>query len=70
VKVVCTFEDHVLKNGFGCGVIEHLNDAGILKPVVRIGWPDAFVEHGTPSILRQKHGISPEAAVEKILSRL
>ena len=65
--VVCTFEDHVLHNGFGCAVIEHLNDAGIKTPVVRIGWPDHFIEHGAVDILRKKHGLTAQAAVEKIL---
>jgi 1-deoxy-D-xylulose-5-phosphate synthase len=70
VKVVCTLEDHILMNGFGCGVIEHLNTADIHTPVVRIGWPDAFVEHGTPAILRKKHGLTAEATVEKVLAQL
>jgi len=69
-EVVCTLEDHVLHNGFGCGVIEHLNDADIKTPVVRIGWPDQFIEHGAVDILRKKHGLTAEAAVEKILARL
>ncbi len=69
-KVICTFEDHVLHNGFGCGVIEHLHDAGITTPVARIGWPDEFIEHGTVPILRQKHGLTAEAAVEKIVALL
>jgi 1-deoxy-D-xylulose-5-phosphate synthase len=65
--VVCTIEDHVLHNGFGCSVIEHLNDAGIKTPVVRIGWPDQFIEHGGVDVLRKKHGLTAAAAVEKIL---
>lgn len=65
--VICTIEDHVLPNGFGCAVIEHLNDAGIKTPVVRIGWPDQFIEHGAVDILRKKHGLTAQAAVEKIL---
>ncbi|MCE9520475.1 MAG: 1-deoxy-D-xylulose-5-phosphate synthase [Verrucomicrobia bacterium] len=69
-KVICTLEDHVLHNGFGCGVIEHLHDAGIHTPVVRIGWPDDFVEHGTVQILRQKHGLTAENAAAKILAAL
>ena len=69
-QVVCTFEDHVLHNGFGCGVIELLNDAGIKTPVVRIGWPDNFIEHGAVDILRKKHGLTAQAAVEKILLHL
>ena len=28
--VICTIEDHVLHNGFGCAVIEHLNEHGSL----------------------------------------
>jgi 1-deoxy-D-xylulose-5-phosphate synthase len=39
----------------------------IKTPVVRVGWPDQFIEHGALDILRKKHGITPEAAVEKIL---
>ena len=66
-KVVCTFEDHVLHNGFGCGVIELLSDARITVPVERIGWPDEFVEHGKPDILMKLHGLTAEAAFEKIV---
>ena len=62
-----TIEDHVLHNGFGCGVVEHLNDVGIKTPVVRVGWPDQFVEHGGVDVLRKKHGLTAAAAVEKIL---
>jgi len=69
-RVVCTFEDHVLHNGFGCGVIELLSDAGIKTPVERIGWPDEFVEHGKPDILMKLHGLTPEAAVEKVMKHL
>jgi len=69
-EVVCTMEDHVLNNGFGCAVIEHLSEQKITTPVVRVGWPDQFVEHGSVPVLRAKHGITPAAAVEKILSAL
>ncbi|MBB5351219.1 1-deoxy-D-xylulose-5-phosphate synthase [Haloferula luteola] len=65
-KVVCTFEDHVLVGGFGSSVIEHLHDAGVATPVVRIGWPDEWIEHGKIDILRAKHGLTVEAALEKI----
>jgi 1-deoxy-D-xylulose-5-phosphate synthase len=70
VEVVCTIEDHVLHNGFGCAVMEHLHSQMINTPVVRIGWPDQFVEHGTIPILRKKHGITADALVEKVLPLL
>ena len=70
VEVLCTIEDHVLHNGFGCAVMEHLYSQGIPTPVVRIGWPDEFIEHGSVPILRKKHGITAEALVEKVLPLL
>ena len=69
-EVVCTIEDHVLHNGFGCAVMEHLHSQMINTPVVRIGWPDEFVEHGTIPILRKKHGVTADALVEKVLPLL
>lgn len=69
-KVVCTLEDHVLPNGFGCAVIELLHDEGIKTPVERIGWPDTFIEHGKPSILREKHGLTAQSCVNKVLKHL
>ena len=53
--------------GLWGAVIEHLNDAGIKTPVVRVAWPDQFIEHGAVSILQKKHGLTAEAAVEKVL---
>lgn len=69
-EVICTMEDHVLHNGFGCSVMEHLAEQRITTPVVRIGWPDQFIEHGTVPILRQKYGLTAQAAVEKVLALL
>jgi len=67
-RVLCTFEDHVLVNGFGTGVIDHLHAAGIHTPIERIGWPDEFIEHGKPEILRDLHGLTPQVAAAKVLN--
>jgi 1-deoxy-D-xylulose-5-phosphate synthase len=48
-------------------VIELLHDAGVTTPVERIGWPDEFIEHGKPDILMKLHGLTAEAAFEKIM---
>jgi 1-deoxy-D-xylulose-5-phosphate synthase len=69
-KVICTFEDHVLANGFGASCIEHLHTKSIQIPVERIGWPDEFIEHGKPDTLRALHHLTPEAALDKILPHL
>jgi 1-deoxy-D-xylulose-5-phosphate synthase len=47
-------------------VLEELNNLGLTVPVVRIGWPDAFIEHGKQDALRAKYGLTPEAALEKL----
>ncbi len=66
VGVIVTLEDHVLMGGFGSAVLEALSDMQMEAPVVRIGWPDRFIEHGKVDQLRAKYGISVEAAMEKL----
>jgi 1-deoxy-D-xylulose-5-phosphate synthase len=60
-----TLEDHVLAGGFGSAVLECVNDLELTVPVVRVGWPDAFIEHGKVEALRAKYGLTAEAAMEK-----
>ncbi len=66
VTAIVTFEDHVLMGGFGSSVIEALNEMRLDVPVVRIGWPDKFIEHGKPEQLRIRHGLSVDAALGKL----
>jgi 1-deoxy-D-xylulose-5-phosphate synthase len=66
VNVILTMEDHGLAGGFGSAVIEALSDARINTPVVRIGWPDKFIEHGKLEDLRVKYGLSAKCALEKL----
>jgi 1-deoxy-D-xylulose-5-phosphate synthase len=70
VDAIVTLEDHVLKGGFGSAVLEELNTLGLSTPVVRIGWPDQFIEHGKPEALRAKYGITGEAILEKLRPHL
>lgn len=65
-ELIVTFEDHALAGGFGSAVLEELNRLGVHTPVVRIGWPDHFIEHGKPAVLREKYGLTAEAALERI----
>ncbi len=65
-QVVVTLEDHVLRGGFGSAVMEALSEMEIRTPVVRVGWPDQFIEHGKVDALRKKYGLSVEGIVEKV----
>ena len=64
---IVTLEDHVLAGGFGSSVMESLNEAEIDVPVVRMGWPDQFIEHGRVEDLRRKYGLTAEAALTRVL---
>jgi len=65
-SAIVTFEDHVLAGGFGSAVLEELSMAGIETPVVRIGWPDNFIEHGKVDDLRARYGVTVEAALDRL----
>ena len=64
--LIVTMEDHVLAGGFGSAVLESLNELKIDVPVVRVGWPDQFIEHGKVDDLRMKYGLTAEAAMERV----
>ena len=66
-EVVVTIEDHVLRGGYGSIVRDHLAECGITTPVVRIGWPDQFIEHASSvDYLRDKHGLTGANTAEQI----
>jgi 1-deoxy-D-xylulose-5-phosphate synthase len=62
VAAFITFEDHVKMGGFGSAVLEALEEIGSKVPVVRIGWPDQFIEHGKIDDLRARHGVTVDEA--------
>lgn len=64
--VLVTMEDHVMMGGFGSAVMECLHSLKLATPVVTIGWPDQFIEHGKVDQLRAKYGLSVEAALEQV----
>jgi 1-deoxy-D-xylulose-5-phosphate synthase len=68
--LLITMEDHVLAGGFGSVVLETLSAAELDTPVVRVGWPDEFIEHGKPEALRAKYGLTAEAAMERVRAML
>src|SRR5436190_10337619 len=69
-EVVVTLEDHVLMGGYGSAVLELFNEKRITTPVVQIGWPDQFIEHGSSvEDLRRKYGLTVENLVAKVKSQ-
>jgi 1-deoxy-D-xylulose-5-phosphate synthase len=70
VAAFVTFEDHVKMGGFGSAVMEALEEMGSAVPVVRIGWPDKFIEHGKVDELRTRHGLTVDEAQAQVLPLL
>ncbi|HEY4414872.1 MAG TPA: 1-deoxy-D-xylulose-5-phosphate synthase [Verrucomicrobiae bacterium] len=65
--LVVTLEDHVLMGGYGSAVLELFSEKHVSTPVVRIGWPDQFIEHATTQDeLRAKYGLSVENTIAKV----
>jgi 1-deoxy-D-xylulose-5-phosphate synthase len=70
-QLIVTFEDHVIQGGFGSAILESLSDQDIAVPVMRIGYPDAFIDHGSSvTDLRASAGIDMEGLLKRIGDRL
>ena len=70
-RLIVTMEDHVITGGLGSAVMEALQAADMHScPVERIGWPDAFIEHGSSvNKLRDENGLSPQAILERVIAK-
>jgi 1-deoxy-D-xylulose-5-phosphate synthase len=52
-----TVEEGALMGGAGSAVLEALQAAGVLKPVLQLGLRDEFIEHGDPAKLLALQGL-------------
>ncbi|WP_315517825.1 1-deoxy-D-xylulose-5-phosphate synthase [Hoylesella shahii] len=65
-KKIITIEDGVRNGGMGSAVLEWLNDHKFYPQMVRMGLPDAFVEHGSVAQLRQLVGLDADSIRKEI----
>ncbi len=64
---IVTVEEHALFGGFGSAVLECLDAKGITGiKTHRIGLPDAYIEHGTQKVLRQKYGLDADGIYSSV----
>jgi len=63
---VVTVEENAVSGGFGNAVMELLERRGIYAPVLPLGIPDRFVEHGSREELLGDLGLEPEAMTARI----
>ena len=55
--------------GAGSAVLEALQAANVLKPVLQLGLPDQFIEHGDPAKLLAGIGLDAAGIEASIVER-
>jgi 1-deoxy-D-xylulose-5-phosphate synthase len=64
-----TIEENVIAGGAGSAVAEALAERGIVVPLLHLGLPDAFVEHGDPALLIAQCGLDAKGIATSIVVR-
>jgi 1-deoxy-D-xylulose-5-phosphate synthase len=70
IPKLVTVEENVLAGGLGSAVVELIHDRlGAVKDlgILRLGIPDAFVEHGSIHELRTRYGLDSSGIVQNVL---
>lgn len=65
-KVLVTLEENVLQGGYGQMVNAYVKERYPKLRVIHIGLPDAYVEHGNVSLLREGLGIDSDSVIRKL----
>jgi 1-deoxy-D-xylulose-5-phosphate synthase len=68
-EALVTVEEGSLMGGAGSAVLEALQAAGLALPVLALGLPDAFIEHGDPAKLLAQVGLDAKGIEQAILKR-
>ena len=68
-QVLITLEEGTIAGGAGAAVAEYLAKAGITKPILMLGLPDRFIDHGEISQLLALHKLDARGIVETVRKR-
>lgn len=68
-EALVTLEEGCLPGGAGSAVLEALAEAGINVPVLTLGLPDRFIEHGDPAKLLALCGLDAAGIEQAIVKR-
>jgi len=59
-------EENALQGGFGTAVLELLEEQGVQAQVLRIGYPDQYIEQGEQHELRAMHGLDKDGIAKTV----
>ncbi len=68
-EALVTLEEGALMGGAGSAVAEALAEAGVAKPLLHLGLPDEFIEHGDPAQLLASLGLDAAGIEASVLAR-
>jgi 1-deoxy-D-xylulose-5-phosphate synthase len=68
-ECIVTLEEGAVMGGAGSAVIEALRAADVQLPVLQLGLPDRFIEHGDPGRLLASIGLDAAGIEQSILER-
>ncbi|PNG55665.1 MULTISPECIES: 1-deoxy-D-xylulose-5-phosphate synthase [unclassified Variovorax] len=68
-ECVVTLEEGAVMGGAGSAVIEALQAADVQRPVLQLGLPDRFIEHGDPARLLASIGLDAAGIEQSIRER-
>ena len=68
-EAIVTVEEGCVLGGAGTAVLEALQAAGLDAPVLRLGLPDEFIEHGDPAKVLALVGLDAAGIEQSILKR-
>ncbi len=66
---IVTLEEGCVMGGAGSAVMEALHAAGLTRPVLSLGLPDHFIEHGDPAKLLAMIGLDADGIATSIAAR-
>jgi 1-deoxy-D-xylulose-5-phosphate synthase len=61
-----TVEENAIMGGAGSAVLESLQAQQLNVPVLQLGLPDHFVEHGDPAVLLADCGLNKEGILRSV----
>ncbi len=68
-EAIVTLEEGAIMGGAGSAVSEALQAAGIVRPLLHLGLPDVFIEHGDPARLLSQQGLDAAGIRASIIAR-
>lgn len=66
---IVTIEEGTIMGGAGSACIEALLASGVIKPVLQLGLPDTFIDHGDPAKLLSSVGLDAAGIARSIRER-